>query len=252
MKILVVDDTKENLKTAKLASENFSEHEFTFLSSAKEAASVLSGFDAVITDLFFPREIKRGETSQLKDWYKIYCSNVNKGAIFEQVCEGYSSYKNNRVYADLSLEDTRSFLRNGTIRKILERMIRESDDPKYLETLRSLPPAQFPYGGAIMLFAKDLGKKLCLVSDIHRHRMRMNDAASSIDAIILLMPLVSAGILTVKQVGKDGTHSYDDREENWEECPTYMGMDAISHYGKSKTEVSVWEEAIKRIVSQSV
>jgi len=56
LRILVVDDTIANIEAAQIASKEFPQHEFVFMTSANEAYKQIDNFDAIITDLFFPEE----------------------------------------------------------------------------------------------------------------------------------------------------------------------------------------------------
>lgn len=247
MKIIIVDDTRENLEAAKVAATNFPEHEFVFFSSAKEAADKLEDCDALISDLFFPNE-NHNDGSNLDDLYTIYRSEMDH-PVFWQVVDHY--YGGDWKRANGKLQDAVALLKDGTIKQAIERLIHffyaKGDDwglekaKEYETRLESLPDQQFPYGGALILEAKKLGKALCLVSDIHRHAGEYKDAVGAIDAMTLLVPLMGAGVLTVEQVQFDGKGSL-----------TYLGNDELYEIGgrEKKTSPKIWVNAIKNCLSQ--
>ncbi|HRZ95018.1 MAG TPA: hypothetical protein P5262_00395 [Candidatus Moranbacteria bacterium] len=247
MKIMIIDDTNANLEAARTASANFSEHEFSFFSSAKEAADKLEDFDAIISDLFFPNE-NHHDGSNLDDLYAIYRSEMDH-PVFNEIVDYY--YGGDWKRANGKLQDAVALLEEGTIRKAIERLIRffygKGDAwglekaKEYEERLESLPDQQFPYGGALILEAKKVGKACCLVSDIHRHAGEYKDAVGAIDAMTLLIPLMGAGIVTIEQAQYDGKNSL-----------TYIGNDELYKTAGSqkKNSPKVWVEAIKRVLSQ--
>lgn len=245
MRILIVDDTRENLDAAKKAALSFPEHEFIFTNSAKEAADMIDSVDMVISDLFFPDE-NHNDGSNLDDAYAIYRSRMDD-RIFEKVIDYY--YGGDRSRAHGKLADACALLAEGTIRHAVESLIKfflnskwgKDNVGKYQAVLNNLPDPQFAYGGALILFAKELGKKHCLVSSIHRHAGNYQSTAGAIDAMTVLLPLMAENIVTVEQVQFDGNESL-----------TYLGHDEIYQIGEDegKTNSLVWEEAIRRSLQQ--
>jgi len=246
MRILITDDTNENLEAARQAAKGFPEHEFVFSNSAKETVALLNTVDAVITDLFFPDENHYG--TDLGDAYESYCLEVRPSDIYEKVVEGY--YSRDRDRANEALNNAIDLLCDGTIRGAIEGWInyyehgRYADKERadeYRERLKSLPAPQFPYGAAVMLLAKELGKRHCLVSNIHSHQLECKDAASAIDGMILLLPLMSSNIISIEEARCDGDGSL-----------TYIGGDEVYRRTKqrSKNNPAVWAEAIRRILAQ--
>lgn len=253
MKILIVDDNAENLNAAKEAAKKFPEHEFLFTNSAKKAASLIAKVSAIITDLFFPDE-NHNNKSKLAKYYDIYRTMMFGNKAYDEVVRKY--YGGERRRAEEKREDVMAIMEDGTINRMVERLLQHFEKDGYQdganeqrEILKNLPSPQFPYGGALMLLAHDLGKKLCLVSDIHRHASVYRNAATAIDAMMLLLPLMNDPIITVEQAIYDGQDSL-----------VYLGEDEISHVDDvkksrdwnrgSKTFPGVWAEAIRRILNQ--
>lgn len=245
MKILVVEDNEKNMAAAKAVAGEFSEHEFRFTNSAKEASEILDGFDAVITDLFFPNE-GHGDGGMLGAAYALYQSMVAiESPAFEQVVWSY--YRGERGRANEELANAIAFMEDGTIRRAVARLISlwegwgksEEEISKYSKVLENLPVSQYPYGGALMLQAEGSSKRHCLVSDIHRHAGDYKDAPGAIDGMVLLLPLMEADIISVEQARLDGRDSL-----------TYLGCDEIRRFGKVKTDPAVWAEAIRRVLAQ--
>lgn len=246
MNILIVDDTAENLEAAKQAAANFTEHKFRFMNSAKEAAAAISEVDAIITDLFFPDE-GHEDDGVLAALYLDYRCGVSYGQAFDQVEKEY--YGGNQRQANWKLNDVLGLLEDGTMQKAIENLVEFFEGRGYLRDqesakkhrarLQSLPTPQFPYGGALMLCAKELGKRHCLVSDIHRHAGSYEDVSDAIDGMILLLPLIEKGVVSVKQATADGKGSL-----------TYLGSDEIRQAGKRKSDPAVWAEAIRRTLKQ--
>lgn len=248
MRILIVDDSKENLEAAKQATANFPEHEFHLTNSAKEAIAALAETDAVITDLFFPDEGHK-DGGELDEYYGIYRRkmDISTSSAFGEVKRSY--YDRVGRNALECLNDTEDFLEDGTIRSAVERLVRHFENrgnkeyaEQYREVLQNLPVPRFPYGGALMLRAKELDKRLCLVSDIHRHAGGYTDAPSALEGMLILLPLMARdiGILSVAEVEYDGAGS-----------KTYLGSDEIRRAGKGKTDSATWTEAIRRILAQT-
>ena len=252
MKILIADDTAENLEAAKKASKNFPEHEFFFTNLARKALKMLKNMDAVITDLFFSDE-GHNENDELSEAYQSYCSQIGKGAMFDEV---YNYYYKSLGYnsAMRALKDTLLLLQDGTTRKIVENKISHYEKEGYMEwadeqrkKLQNIPAPQFPYGGAIMLKAKELGKSHCLISDIHRHTQNGITAVSAADAMIILLPLVANKVLSFKEVELDGGYDkYND--EDGKDSLFYMGHDKIR---MGKDDSVAWDQAIKKILAQN-
>ncbi|MEI7621378.1 MAG: hypothetical protein WCJ51_02480 [Candidatus Moraniibacteriota bacterium] len=219
MNIIIVDDSAANLVAAKKATERFPEHQFTFVSRASEAIKMLASADAIITDLFFLDE-NHGNNDALAEVYGEYCAKISEeNETYSQIfCEYYDA---NIGRAQRGLIGAVDVVTNG---------------------LGVSSNKQFPYGGVVMLEAHKVGKRLCLISDIHSHA----SAASSVDGIILLLPLIERGVLTIKQAKLDGRGSL-----------TYIGQDelnfAISGCRRGciqKEQPESWAEAIRRIIAQ--
>lgn len=246
MRILIVDDNAENLTAAKQAAENFSEHQFSFTNSAKEAAKMLSEADALITDLFFPDE-NLGDGGDLDWFYALYRTEMADNLAFAEVVRNY--YDGDESKASENLYAATALLEDGTIRGAIEGLINSIEQrswqfpkgytDKYRERLQNLPVPQFAYGGALMIQAKELSKRHCLVSDIHRHAGEFKDAPGAVDGMVLLLPIMGRGIASVEQVKYDGRSSL-----------TYLGSDEVRKAGKGKTDPAVWTEAIHRVLAQ--
>lgn len=248
MRILIVDDTKENLEAAKQASVNFPEHEFLFTNSAEEATMELAETDALITDLFFPDENHKNYDCDRMDFILSYnnfyrmLSSMQFTSLFKEVVQKY--YNNNLIKAEEKHIEALELASDGTIRNALENLIRDiekqgRDANEWRESLNNLPTPQFPYGGALILRAKEFGKDHCLISDIHRHAGSYKNAPSAIEGMALLLPLMYAGIISVEQAMYDGKDSL-----------TYLGGDEIYRFGKGKNDPAVWLEAIRRTTRQ--
>jgi hypothetical protein len=251
MRIVIVDDSAANVAAAKKAAEGFAgEHQFTFVSRASEAVEAIASADGIITDLFFPDE-NRGEGTALGDAYGEYLAKLKKDETYLRVLKEYYDYDFER--AEWKFECAIGMATDGTNRVAIEGLIRScekkgdkhGDLETYQKQLESLPPAQFPYGGAIMLRAHELGKRLCLVSDIHSHAWSYRDNASSVDGMMLLLPLISEGIVSVQEAKYDG-----------KDCLRYVGDGELeraiggSPGGVLKERPEVWAEAIRRIAAQ--
>jgi len=74
-KILIVDDTAENLKAAREAVKGFPDHKFVFLNNATEVLAEIEtgGISGVVTDLFFPRE--KGAEKSYEEYVAAYDSS---------------------------------------------------------------------------------------------------------------------------------------------------------------------------------
>jgi len=249
MKIIITDDSAANLKAAKNAAERFPEHEFVFTNNASKALDLIASADAIITDLFFPEEDHSAGTP-LGDVYGKYCGKLQKDSTYLKVLREY--YCGDSQRAEQKLKYAIGMAMDGTNKVALEGLVRSCEErgnysglEGYRERLKNLSPAQFPYGGAVMLMAHRLRKKLCLVSDIHRHAGSYQDNAGSVDGMLLLLPLISKGIVSVRKVTYDGEGSLK-----------YMGSDELSSAiggspdGILKERPEVWVEAIRRVIAQ--
>ncbi|NTW30216.1 MAG: response regulator [Candidatus Moranbacteria bacterium] len=248
MKVIIIDDSAKNLEAAKKVAEQFPEHEFVCMNNASDAIAALDSADAVITDLFFPGE-NHGEGTALGDAYGEYRAKLKKDeGAYLKVLQDYYDWDFER--AEQKLECAISMATDGTSRVALEGLIqscekrgRECD--AYRKRLENLPSAQFPYGGAVMLRAHELGKKSCLISDIHSHAGSYRDNVSSVDGMMLFLPLISEGIVSVQEAKYDG-----------KECLKYVGEGELSRAiggypgGVLKERPEVWAEAIRRIAAQ--
>lgn len=261
MKLIIVDDTIENLNAAKEAAGKFHEHEFVFTSSAHEALGLLTHADGVITDLFFPSE-DGASTSVQYARYVAMMEEVESLPTFTEVVKDY--YNGERFKAKKRLKFARSFLTDGTIRDALEDLVATvrgwgDDVSRYVNRLENLPAPQLPYGTAVMLAAKQFGKKSVMVTDMHRHAGGYSTPSDSFDAMVLLLPLMAEGILTVKEVTYDGEIPQYDEKHSYTHSlgsKSYIASDRIRKLvGRdselSKNSPAVWVEAIQMAVEQS-
>lgn len=234
-KILITDDTTANLEAAKQAALQFPGLEFVFTNSANEAFEMLPNVDAVITDLFFAENA----TGDLASAYQSYIDQVKPELLLSH--ERLADYTKKM---EINLE----IMQTGNPKRFIEK--NPIGDPerhaKRLQKLSELSN-EFPFGGTIMVSAKQKGKSLCLVSNVHRHAGSYSDSASSAAAVVLLAPLLG-DILTADQLLYDGKNSL-----------TYMGGDEIEKYDEKigdtwdktgKTDPKVWAEAIRRVLAQ--
>lgn len=267
MKILIVDDTVENLEAAKEAAKTFPEHKFRFMNLAKEAIETLNSVDAIITDLFFPDEghkedfvDEEGLGMLYNDYYKSMVANP----IFNDIVRSY--YRGNRQRADNNHLNALELVSTGSIQYAIEGLIsfyqkqKEKGDKyevrdaieqinRYNNLLQNLPAPEFPYGAAIMLKAKKHGKRHCLVSNIHCHTGGFKDAASAMDGMLILMPLMEIGVLSIEQARDDGRNSLIYIGES-EIHNIYRSLSIKCDYDKPKTNPVIWEEAIRRVLAQ--
>lgn len=253
MKILIADDATANMEAAKQAAAHFPEHEFIFTNSASEAFELLPSVDGVITDLFFKEDL----TNSLIEVYETYTKMVQQSPMFSEVIE--QMYQGDRLRAEQKLENVLYFLTKGTTKSVkssavstrtISDLINSVGDPvevQYIDENSAVAP-EFPFGGLLMLKAKELGKFHCLVSNIHRHAGSYSDTASSLDAMVLLMPLMEKDVVTPKQTLFDG-----------EDSLTYIGGDEINKIvktngdypdGTGKEHSYVWIEGIRRVLAQ--
>ncbi len=249
MKFIVADDTIENLAAAKEAAKCFPEHEFIFTSSAAEALKLLPDADGVVTDLFFPSEGHLEHGNPLFFPYNKYEESMigaNYTPVFEEVV-ACLNYDGDRRKAEENLRDAISLVAEGTIRTILENLIKiiqrqGGDVRKYSERLQNLQAPQFPYGAAVMLAAKKAGKRHVLVTDMHRHAGDFSSASSALDGLVLLIPLIAERIMTAEEVQWDGHNS-----------ATYLASDRIRKLAgevrPAKTSPAVWAEAMRLAVN---
>jgi len=235
-KILIADDTTANLDAAKEAAALFPEYEFVFTNSANEAFQMLPNVDAVVTDLFFKEEA----TGDLAAAYQLYVEQVKPELLLPH--ERLADYAKDM---EASLEVLRTGMPKEAIRKVFSRFASVSAEK--IESEIAKLQKEFPLGGTIMVSAKEQGKRLCLVSNVHRHAGGYSDSASSAAAVVLLAPLLEV-ILTADQLLYDGGGSL-----------TYLGGDEIRKYDeknegthdkKGKTDPAVWTEAISRVLAQ--
>lgn len=240
MKIIVADDSSKNLEAAKKAAKNFPELEFEFSSSASQALRKLRRADGIITDLFFPPE----EDKKLNQEYQLYIERVINSPKFQEVIREY--YDHDVQKAKDRLLDVLFVMQTGTIQRSLEQEIKycklQNNNKMVQENqkrLKNIPPPQFPYGGAIMLRAKAAGKCLTLITDLHRHGMSLENSATIIDGMILLLPLIEKGIITIEQARWDGQGS-----------TTYLGREELVGYGKENPES--WAMAIRKALLQKI
>lgn len=242
MKILIVDDSDKNLAAAQEAAKKFEkELEFEFTTSAGEALAKLERVDAIITDLFFPPE----QNEELLRAYEEYIRKTAESPMFRKVVAEYYHYDYQE--AKDTLQVNLAVMREGTIRAAVERASWLWKDIKeYQEVLNNLPPAQFAYGGVLMLKAKRLRKKHVLVTDLHRHFWgnfwgNCRNHVRSVDGMIVLLPLMEAGIISIREATCDGWGSY-----------TYIGRDRMYLNGREggKENPEVWEEAIANCLAQ--
>lgn len=250
MKIIIVDDSAANLVAAKKASESFPEHQFIFFSQANEVIKALGSADAIITDLFFLDE-NHGDNKELGEAYGEYVARLQNDETYQKVVEEYYNWDIAR--AQEKFECVIGMATDGTRRVDIEQSIewckKKGDESgelrRYQRELKNLPPEQFPYGGAIILEAHKLGKKLCLISDIHRHAGSHRDNASSVDGMMLLLPLISEGVVSIHEATYDGEGSlkYIGNDEMY----AAIGGEVL---GILKERSVVWEEAIRRIMAQ--
>ncbi len=261
VKLIIVDDTAANLDAAKEAATKFPEHEFVFTSSAHEALGLLPHADGVITDLFFPSEDGAGTNEQYTR-YVAMMGEAESLPTFGEVVRDY--YEGKRFEAKKRLNFARSFLSDGTIREALEELVATlkgwgNDVSHYVKQLENLPAPQLPYGTAIMLAAKQFGKKSVLVTDMHRHAGGYSTPSNSFDAMVLLLPLMAEGILTIKDVTWDGAiPQYDENHSYTHSLGSkfYIASDRIRKLvGRdsdlSKNSPVVWTEAIQMAIDQS-
>lgn len=242
MKILVADDSPENLVAARKAAENFPEIKFVFASSARGAVTLLGEVDAVVTDLFFPDEDHKQDKT-LGPLYERYCVAINwRNPVVNELNASYYSQVGLSIMK--RLQEVQNFLKEGVVGGVVERLMSHMSkkDPskaqKFQKELDEGQHKECPYGAAIMLGAKALGKKHCLVSDIHRHATDAWSTSGAIDAYLLLMPLISEGVLTLEQVKWDGRDSL-----------VYLGHDEIPAE-EGKADPRVWIDAFSRVLAQ--
>lgn len=214
MRILVVDNTIGNIEAAKIASMSFPQHEFAFMTSAHEAFSQIKNFDAIISDLFFP-EKPDGEIEE--SYGKMLAEYSRDNYRYKEMIAG-----GEHLYPIKKFEKNLSVVKNGLT--------------KDLVNCEELNMPEFPLGLTIVVAAKKLEKKLCLVSDIHGH--------GEADGDIILLPLLSNRTLSIPQVHQDGSGSL-----------FYIGSNRIHEYTKEysfggKTNPIIWEKAIHCTLAQ--
>ncbi len=217
MRILVIDDTQANIEAAKIAAENFPQHEFVFMTSANEAFKQIEKFDAVITDLFFP---EKPCEEMLEAYEKMQFDYSDENCYYKQMAKNSSS-----MFTPERLQKNISIVNNGLT-------VSMGNEPLY--------KPEFPLGISIMRKAGSFWnsgyeKKFCLVSDIHCH--------GSADGQIILLPLIP--LLDEYSIIQDGGSSFH-----------YIGSKRISYYLmeggglRGKANPIVWEKAIYCILAQ--
>lgn len=237
MRILIVDDNAENLDAAKQAAAGCSEHEFQFVSSAKQALDLFTDSDGIITDLFFPDEGHKDGSlldKRFSAYRRSFQFNDDVEKVYRRYYQGQGRIGDER--GDRAVGDLLSLCEDGGYILILRK-----DPSLYFQSLEDKSRLlEFPYGAAIVLESRAQGKRVCLVSDIHHHAGSITRGiAKYVDGMLLLSPLVAAGIISYENARRDG-----------EEGNTYLGSDGIWQAGKGKTDPAVWAEAIKRVLSQ--
>ena len=147
------------------------------------------------------------------------------------VTKYYREKGRDRRWAEDRLMDALDVIRDGNVRGTL-----------------SAP--EFPYGAAIMLTAKETEKLHVLVSDIHSHHGNLTSpgsASDAIDAMVLLLPLIAKGIITIGNAHFDGGDYYGKY------CQTYLGSDRIRKLAgdvkPGKTSSVPWTEAIRLLLT---
>lgn len=250
MKILVVEDKSENLEAAKRAVLQFSEVEFEFLTSASQALGKIGKVDGIITDLFFPQEYDE----KLNQEYQFYIERfTNSSTIFQVVVDEF--YGNDISQATERLQEVVQMMREGNIQLSLQRVIERVKsygykDEEFLvatESVRkaleaSLSNPLFPYGAVLMLLAKAAGISHVLITDLHRHANRYQTHSDSIDGMILLLPLIEEGVMTVQQAIVDGDGS-----------TTYVGKHGLvceEPFTSGKENPKSWVRAIRKVLAQ--
>lgn len=161
IKILVVDDTKANIEAAKVASKEFPQHEFAFMTSANEAFEKIENFDAVITDLFFPEKPGNSMSVIYKEMQKEYSED---NFIYDRLIAGAR-----HLFSSKRLQKNIEIVKNGLHQD--------------LESREELNEPEFPLGLAIFISAVKNANRRCLVSGIHCHGVADGD--------IILLPLMS-------------------------------------------------------------
>lgn len=160
-KILVVDDTLVNIEAAKIASKEFPQHEFVFMTSANEAFEQIENFDAVITDLFFSEKPGRKMSMIYEEMQQAYSEDNFK---YKELIQG-----SRHLFPKERLEKNILIVKNGLL--------------KNLNSHDELKEPEFPLGLPIFISAVENKKRGCLVSGIHSHGIADGD--------IILLPLMS-------------------------------------------------------------
>ena len=233
MEILVFEDSQENISVAKQAAEGYKQHNFVFVSKAREAMAKLQSGDVngLVTDFFAPIEPEmENEWAKYLNPFRVYLKYIS-----------YDDHKGDAGYLNDWLKD----------RSVWLRVIEDIDDPDFYfyvlhykveevsnilgEIMRNGDPylKEFHgYGGALMLEAQKQNIPSVLLTDMHRHGTETNP----MNGMLLLTPLVDAGITTHGEIQSvKGPHIL-----------LSSGRD-----GKSKTDPKRWEEAIDLLLSQA-
>lgn len=248
----MIEDKKENLEAAKQAASNFPQIEFEFLASASQAMRRLQepDVDGIATGLFFPPEEKEELNTLYRSYLKrTFNSSGFKSSIFREVMEKH--YRNRWWEAIEKITEAFWTATEGSDQVVIERWIVEmgaSHDPRIHEEiipilrymLENLPAPEFPYGAPLMLRAETMEKKCVLITELHYCNNRIGGPqsrlADAVDGMILLLPLMEEGVLTVPQAMEDGKGSL-----------TYIGRGELVN---SKEEPESWKKAIEKILSQ--
>lgn len=222
MKILIVEDNKENMKAAEEAVKKFKLHDFEFSLFAKTAFKKIEEVEGVITDLFFKEE-------KIADYDK-FVSVVEKARNTKTIRNMLEEkYYNNKSYCGEVLND-------GDYR--IAKKIDAAFDKAIMLLKNGTHREEFALGGCLMIKAKQLEIKSCLVSTIHHHSCNMGEESAFGDGVIILIPLIEAGIITVDDATGDGYLSNN-----------YIGGDTVCSLGK-KNNPKTWEKAIERLIKQ--
>ena len=78
---------------------------------------------------------------------------------------------------------------------------------------------QLPYGGVLMLKAKKRSIRQVLTTNLHSHCSSFEDIGNSVDGMIMLIPLIEEGIITIHEAICDGGRSYVGRRIDGKESP---------------------------------
>ena len=255
MRVIVIDDNAKNLEAARTAASEFQgQHEFIFETSAAKALDALEQADAVVTDLFFPPE----DDARLAAAYEEYVERVEISGVICEVRDQYYDGSDRKI--DTKRRLALALMHTGTMRTYFEELLqmyqndlrrdpdngwKKSEAEKYAAMLAGDLPQQFPYGGTLMVKAHRLGKKLVLITDLHRHGGGSKKHTDAVDGMILLLPLMEDGIITIEQAKYDGHESL-----------SYVGSDQmLKGEGRQskdidKTDPFAWTIAFNKLFAQ--